>query len=260
MPDDHIKRCDVRVPIKLYNEIEKIAVEEYNAPLYHKTGKPQVSSTIIQLLRLGIENLKGEVSDKESDTLPDKVRELESKIEQIQSASLSDNQPDTIPEIDLDEKIADAIAELKSDGDFLKAIAIEVQKISAAVTDDNCHPTENVLKPAETRVDETTTQVNRASLAPIFEEVEKSESETIQKQSEEKSPKSTVEQNKTRIKLNSVKEAYQLAQSRGFEGKLASFRSNISREKYAQQYQESYGIVKTGQRNESQYFDVLEKK
>jgi hypothetical protein len=104
--------------------IEKIAVEEYNAPLYHKTGKPQVSSTIIELLKLGIENLRGEVSDNIPDKVSDKVQELESQIKQIQSASISDNQSDTIPDTNVDEKIDRAVTSLKSDREFLKAIAI----------------------------------------------------------------------------------------------------------------------------------------
>lgn len=255
MSDDHIKRCDVRVPIDLYNEIEKIAVEEYNAPVYHKTGKPQVSSTIIQLLRLGIENLRGEVSDTIPDTLPDKVRELESRIEQIQSRSISDNKSDTLSDTNLDEKINHAIsqlgtnltANLKSDEEFIKAIALEVQKIAS----------ENALEQSETVEDEETiTHIDKTSLAPIFEEVE-SEAKTSQKRSENKTPNSTKEEpSQTTIEIGSTEEAYRLAQSRGFKGKLASFRSNIGRKKYAQQYKEDYGITKVGQRNESQYFDV----
>ena len=192
MPDDHIKRCDVRVPIDLYNEIEKIAVEKYNAPLYHKTGKPQVSSTIIELLRLGIENLRGEVSDNIPDALSDKIRELESQIEQIRATSLSDNKSDTVPDINTDDRIKaaigeaipKAIAELKSDEEFLGAIALrahdsiasEVQKIYTIAAENNLHPSENVLGQAEAESDEeTTTQVDKASLAPIFEEVEESE-------------------------------------------------------------------------------------
>ncbi len=163
----HIKRCAFRVPIDLYNEIEKIAVEEYNAPTYHKTGKPQVSSTIIQLLRLGIENLRGEVSD---------------------------NKPDTIPDTDLDEKIAHAIgqlginliANLKSDEEFLKAIALralaepialEVQKISTVAKEYREDLNDNVTEEAEIEEyeDETITQIDKASLAPIFEDEDSEE-------------------------------------------------------------------------------------
>jgi hypothetical protein len=179
MSDDHIKRCDVRVPINLYNEIEKIAVEEYNAPLYHKTGKPQVSSTIIELLKLGIENLRGEVSDNLPDTLSGKLSELESQIKQIQSASLSDNQSDTIPDINIDEKIDRAVTSLKSDREFLKAIALEVQKISTAAKDDDKYCAENAIEQAEAKEDEeeTITQIDKASLAPIFEDEDEDEDE-----------------------------------------------------------------------------------
>ena len=179
MPEEHIKRCDVRVPIDLYNQIEKIAVEEYNAPLYHKTGKPQVSSTIIELLKLGIENLRGEVSDTIPDKLSDKVQELESQIKQIQSTSISDNQSDTIPDTNVDEKIDRAVTSLKSDREFLKAIALEVQKISTVAKDDQKYSSEKAIEQAETEEDEeeTITQIDKASLAPIFEDEDEDEEE-----------------------------------------------------------------------------------
>jgi hypothetical protein len=95
MPDEHIKRCDVRVPIEIYNQIEKIAVNEYNVPLYHKTGKPQVSSTIIELLKLGIAALNGDLSDKVSgsvsDVIPDNLSDRLQAIESKLSDTLSDN-------------------------------------------------------------------------------------------------------------------------------------------------------------------------
>ena len=206
MSDDHIKRCDVRVPIDLYNEIEKIAVEEYNAPLYHKTGKPQVSGTIIELLKLGIENLRGEVSDKIPDTLSNKVRELESKIEQIQSDTLSDIKPDT----NLDEKIEKAIdyampkaiANLKNDEEFLKAIASKVQKVPTIATDNDLYASKNAPERVEIEPDETiTTQIDKTSLDPIFDGVEESEPE----------------------KLLSKKEAFAIALERGYKSGDTAF-------------------------------------
>ncbi len=122
MPDDHIKRCDVRVPIDLYNQIEKIAVEEYNAPTYHKTGKPQVSSTIIELLKLGIANLRGEVSvsisDKQSDTLVRRVSSLESVVEELKvkfeclTASVNPSN-DLDRELEADETLSDILSDTK---------------------------------------------------------------------------------------------------------------------------------------------------
>lgn len=235
MPDDHIKRCDVRVPIDLYNEIEKIAVEEYNAPLYHKTGKPQVSSTIIELLKLGIENLRGEVSDEGSDTLPDKIKELESKIEQIRSDTLSDSQPDT----NLDEKIEKAvdcamlkaIADLKSDDEFIKAIASEVQKTSTTATNNDLQPSKNASERIEIEADKTTTtQVDKASLAPIFEEVEESKP----------------------VKLLTKKEAFAIAKQRGYKSNDTAF---------AQWFRDNKGDTLHGikkHRDRGKYVDVGE--
>ncbi|HEY9768809.1 MAG TPA: hypothetical protein V6C71_09980 [Coleofasciculaceae cyanobacterium] len=245
MPDDHIKRCDVRVPIDLYNEIEEIAVQEYNAPVYHKTGKPQVSSTIIELLKLGIENLKGEASGSIPDTLSDRVRELESQIKQIQSDTLSDSKPDT----DIDEKIEKAIdyampkaigyampkaiAVLKSDEEFLRAIALEVQKISTVVADNDLRPLENVSGQAKAEEDEetkTTTQVDRDSIAPIFEEIEESKPD----------------------RLISLKEAFAIAKKRGYRSSqtafVQSFRDNEA--------EKLFGISKM--RARGKYIDTLE--
>lgn len=108
MPDEHIKRCDVRFPRELYEDIEKIAVEEYNAPIYHKTGLPQVSATIIELVKLGIANLRGDISDNlpdnKSDRLHQKIQELEKRMNSQSSASLSDDLSDTVKTL-VNEKI-----------------------------------------------------------------------------------------------------------------------------------------------------------
>jgi hypothetical protein len=52
--------------------------------------------------------------------------------------------------------------------------------------------------------------------------------------------------------------AYELACSRGFNGKKNSFRSGINRSSIAQDYREKYGIVKIGDRQQAKYYDVLE--
>jgi hypothetical protein len=61
---------------------------------------------------------------------------------------------------------------LKSDEEFLGAIANSVvQKISTVATDNDKYPAENALEQAEVEEDEETiTQIDKASLAPIFED------------------------------------------------------------------------------------------
>ena len=104
---------------------------------------------------------------------------------------VSDNKPDTIPDTDLDEKIAHAIgqlginliANLKSDEEFLKAIALralaepialEVQKISTVAKEYREDLNDNVTEEAEIEEyeDETITQIDKSSLEPIFDDIE----------------------------------------------------------------------------------------
>ena len=152
-----IQRCDIRVPQDLYDEITKIAEKEFNAPRYHKTGKVQVSSTIIELIKLGIANLRGEaiVSDKISDIHRVVNEAVESKLKDIGYSSdiLPDKLGDRIETI-VDEKLENAIAqcqqklfasvreelepilvaekemrELSANDSFIQAVAEEVTKI-----------------------------------------------------------------------------------------------------------------------------------
>ena len=160
-----IQRCDIRVPQDLYDEITEIAEKEFNAPRYHKTGKVQVSSTIIELIKLGIANLRGEaiVSDKVSDIHRVVNEAVESKLKDIGYSS--DIIPDNLGDRDsasfadrietiVDEKLENAIAqcqqklfasvreelepilvaekemrELSANDYFIQAVAEEVTKI-----------------------------------------------------------------------------------------------------------------------------------
>lgn len=134
MMEDHIKRCDVRVPIELYNEIETIAVEEYNAPTYKKTGRPQVSQTILELIRLGIENLKNEVSDNSSDRVSDilvkRLDDLEDRIKGGSSDNSSDKMSDTVESL-VNEKLGTAIADQLPSvvDDKIKPLIIKIKQL-----------------------------------------------------------------------------------------------------------------------------------
>jgi uncharacterized protein YwgA len=120
----------VRVPIELYKEIETIAVEEYNAPTYKKTGRPQVSQTIIELIRLGLENLRNGISDSSSDKISDslqkRIEDLESKINSDISDISSDNVSDTVKTL-VNEQVESALAEKLNSK--LKPLITEIQQI-----------------------------------------------------------------------------------------------------------------------------------
>jgi hypothetical protein len=52
-----VTRCDIRIPNHLYEQIEAIAVSRFDAKIHWKSKKPEVSSTILELIKYGIECL-----------------------------------------------------------------------------------------------------------------------------------------------------------------------------------------------------------
>ena len=82
-------RCDVRFPTDVYNRVETLATDHFKAPINRRSGKPQVTATIIQLVRWGLEyfekglysedlisDLDNNRSDKSSDLRSDKMLEV----------------------------------------------------------------------------------------------------------------------------------------------------------------------------------------
>ena len=51
--NQQIVRCDVRIPVDLYNKIEAIAVDRGEKP-HHITGRPVVTPVILDLIELGL--------------------------------------------------------------------------------------------------------------------------------------------------------------------------------------------------------------
>jgi hypothetical protein len=54
---DNITRVDIRIPNKLYDEIQAIAIEHFNAKIHHRSNKPEVTPTILELIKIGIAHL-----------------------------------------------------------------------------------------------------------------------------------------------------------------------------------------------------------
>ena len=73
---DTVTRVDVRIPNELYNQIQAIATNHFHAKIHHRSNKPEITPTIIELIKIGIAHLES--------TLPatDETEELELK-EQI---------------------------------------------------------------------------------------------------------------------------------------------------------------------------------
>jgi F0F1-type ATP synthase membrane subunit b/b' len=111
----NITRCDIRVPNELYAEIEKIAIEQFNAKTNWKSGKAEVTSTILSLIRCGIRHISDDMdSGSQSAQLSDeRLSELSDRLTQVEEQLLSDNPSDKISDERL-KKLADRLAAVET--------------------------------------------------------------------------------------------------------------------------------------------------
>ena len=207
---------------------------EYNITRKDKSGeiKPALGTAVVEILKIFFS------SDELPSPLPDNVPLLPSnvvtedrlefvlsKLEVFSNVSsiipsnvlTKDELDKALSNVDvrvntaIGEAIPKAIAELKSDEEFLKAIAAKavtvesgvdsiIQKaISTIATDNENYPSTDETESYENR--QTTTQIDKATPAPIFEELEESKP----------------------VKLLSKKKAFELAKQRGYKSSDAAF-------------------------------------
>ena len=115
--DGRSTRCDVRIPNQLYEQIETIA-RHSNARIRLKSGKPEVTSTIVKLIELGIRHLSDIKSDRllTSDTLSDALSDnlsdlIETKVSSLVSSKLSEIIEQVLSSDQLSDRISDIVDE-----------------------------------------------------------------------------------------------------------------------------------------------------
>ena len=54
---ENVTRVDIRIPNDLYQQISEIAVSHFHAKIHHRSQKPEVTPTILELLKIGIAHL-----------------------------------------------------------------------------------------------------------------------------------------------------------------------------------------------------------
>ena len=54
---DNVTRVDIRIPNDLYQQISEIAVSHFHAKIHHRSNKPEVTPTILELIKIGIAHL-----------------------------------------------------------------------------------------------------------------------------------------------------------------------------------------------------------
>ena len=85
---DTVTRVDVRIPNELYNQIQAIAIAQFNAKIHHRSGKPEISPTILELIKIGIAHLESTLpaTDETEDLeLRERIRDLDRRLKCVES-------------------------------------------------------------------------------------------------------------------------------------------------------------------------------
>ena len=69
--EDNSRRRDVRIPHELDKQIQQIARDTFDARIHHISNEPEVTDTIVELIRIGIRYLDAGLRDKLSGKLSD---------------------------------------------------------------------------------------------------------------------------------------------------------------------------------------------
>jgi hypothetical protein len=102
--NQQIVRCDIRIPVAIYSQLEAIALSEGMKP-HHITGRPMVSPIILELLEVGLRHYQSEkthLPDTVPDTIPDtlNLESLKAKILEQLRGELQQQPPTFDPTIE----------------------------------------------------------------------------------------------------------------------------------------------------------------
>ena len=88
---DKVTRVDIRIPNHLYSQIQSIAIEHFNARIHHRSNKPEVTPTILELIQIGIAHIESNlpVADKKvTDELKKQIEQLDTRLSEVESKLL----------------------------------------------------------------------------------------------------------------------------------------------------------------------------
>ena len=84
---DTVTRVDIRIPNHLYNQIQSIALAHYNAKIHHRSNKPEVTPTILELIQIGIAHIESNlpVADESvTDELKKQISDLDTRLKELE--------------------------------------------------------------------------------------------------------------------------------------------------------------------------------
>ena len=85
---DTVTRVDIRIPNHLYSQIQAIAVAHFNAKIHHRSNKPEVTPTILELIQIGIAHIESNlpVADESvTDELKKQIGDLDTRLSEVES-------------------------------------------------------------------------------------------------------------------------------------------------------------------------------
>lgn len=94
--NNSVTRVDVRIPNHLYSQIQTIATEHFNAKIHHRSKKPEITPTILELIQIGIEHFTVSLpveSISNSNDLIARLEELESRMDRVEGTILKSEKP-----------------------------------------------------------------------------------------------------------------------------------------------------------------------
>ena len=84
---DTVTRVDIRIPNHLYSQIQSIAIAHFNAKIHHRSNKPEVTPTILELIQIGIAHLESNlpVADESiADELRKQIGDLDARLKEVE--------------------------------------------------------------------------------------------------------------------------------------------------------------------------------
>ena len=85
---DTVTRVDIRIPNHLYSQIQSIAVEHFNAKIHHRSNKPELTPTILELIQIGIAHIESNLpvaDESTADELKKQISDLDTRLSDVES-------------------------------------------------------------------------------------------------------------------------------------------------------------------------------
>jgi hypothetical protein len=84
---DTVTRVDIRIPNHLYSQIQSIATNYFNAKIHHRSNKPELTPTILELIQIGIAHIESNLPiavESVTDDLKKQISDLDMRLKEVE--------------------------------------------------------------------------------------------------------------------------------------------------------------------------------